>query len=343
MDRRIMNVAILDDLLGVVPSLSSYAEFSGLGRHRLRMWNDHTKDVDVLAERLGDADALILLRERTPVTAALVGRLPRLKLITQNGPYPHVDVAACTKAGILFCAGQPRPSSATAELTWGLILASMRRIPQEMARLKRGEWQGSLGVGLRDRELGVFGYGKIGRQVASIGRAFGMRVRVWSREKGVAAARADGHEAAASQQALFESADVLTLHARLTAETRGIVRGTDLARMKPTAVFVNTSRAGLVEPGALVAALRAGRPGAAAVDVFEEEPLLDTGHPLLGMDNVVCTPHLGYVERDQLDRYYSDQFRRILAFERGEPVDVVNPEARGGAGTTNPGKERPAS
>lgn len=324
-----MNVAILDDLLGVVPTLSSYAEFAGLGRHRLQIWNDHTKDTDALAERLRDADALILLRERTPVSAALVERLPRLKLVTQNGPYPHVDVAACTRAGVLLCAGPPRPSIATAELTWGLIIAAMRRIPQEMARLKRGGWQGSLGTRLRGRALGVFGYGTIGKEVAGFGRAFGMRVLVWSRERGLAAARADGHEAAGSQQALFESADVVTLHVRLTAETRGIVRGADLARMKPTALFVNTSRAALVEAGALVEALRAGRPGAAAVDVYEQEPLLDPSQPLLDMDNVVCTPHLGYFERDQLDRYYADQFRRILAFEQGEPVDVVNPEARG--------------
>lgn len=322
-----MNIAILDDYLGVVPTLSSFAEFSKLDRHRVTVWNDHTRDVETLAERLRDADALILLRERTPVTEELLDRLPRLKLITQNGPYPHVDVAACTRRGVLVCSGKPRPSSATAELTWGLIIAAMRRIPQEMARLKSGGWQGALGMGLRGRALGIFGYGTIGRQVAGFGRAFGMRVLVWSREKGLAAARADGHEVARNQEALFEEADVLSLHVRLVAETRGVVRASDLARMKPPALFVNTSRAALVEEGALVRALRAGRPGAAAVDVYEQEPLVDRGHPLLNMDNVVCTPHLGYVERDQLDRYFADQFARVLAFERGEPADVVNPEA----------------
>jgi D-3-phosphoglycerate dehydrogenase len=321
-----MNIAIMDDYLDVVPTLASFAGFSKLGGHRVTVWKDHTQDVEALAERLRDTDALILLRERTPVTSVLLERLPRLKLITQNGPYPHVDVAACTRHGVLLCAGKPRPSSATAELTWGLIIAAMRRIPQEMARLKRGEWQGSLGTGLRGRVLGVFGYGTIGRQVAGFGRAFGMKVMIWSREKGLVAARADGFDAASSQAVLFGEADVVSLHVRLTAETRGIVTAGDLARMKPTALLVNTSRAALVEEGALVRALRAGRPGTAAVDVYEQEPLVDRDHPLLKLDNVVCTPHLGYVERDQLDRYFGDQFQRVLAFERGEPVDAVNPE-----------------
>jgi D-3-phosphoglycerate dehydrogenase len=322
-----VNLALLDDYLDVVPGLPSFIEFARRDGYRLTVWKDHATDLELLAGRLQDADALILLRERTPVTAALLDRLPRLKLVTLNGPYPHVDVAACTRRGIALCAGRPRPSSATAELTWGLAIAALRRIPQEMGRLKAGRWQSSVGTGLRGRVLGVFGYGTIGSQVAGFGRAFGMRVLVWSRERGLAAARADGHEAAPGQEALFEEADVVSLHVRLVAETRGIVRASHFARMKPGALFVNTSRAGLVEEGALVAALRAGRPGAAAVDVYEHEPLVDPAHPLLALDNVVCTPHLGYVERDQLDRYYADQFARVLAFARGEPVDVVNPEA----------------
>jgi D-3-phosphoglycerate dehydrogenase len=321
-----MNVAILDDDLDVVRSLRSFIEFSALGQHSLAVWQEHSKDAGVLADRLRDTDALILLRERTPLTAELLARLPRLRLVTLNGPHPHVDVAECTRRGVVLCAGRPRPSSATAELTWGLIIAAMRRIPQEMARLRSGAWQGTVGTGLRGRTLGILGYGTIGRQVAGFGRAFGMRVLVWSRERGVAAARADGHDIAPGKEALFEAADVVTLHIRLVPETRGIVRASDLARMKPDALFVNTSRARLVEEGALVAALRAGRPGAAAVDVFEREPLLDPADPLLALDNVVCTPHLGYVERDQLDRYYADQFGRVAAFARGEPVDVVNPE-----------------
>jgi D-3-phosphoglycerate dehydrogenase len=201
----------------------------------------------------------------------------------------------------------------------------MLRIPQEMGRLKSGQWQGNVGTGLRGRTLGVYGYGRIGRQVAGFGKAFGMRVLVWSRVNSLAAARADGYTAAPSKQALFEEADVLCVHVRLLPETRGTVAAADLASMKPTSLFVNTSRAELVEPDALVNALRSGCPGAAAVDVFEQEPVVDTTLALLNMDNVVCTPHLGYVERDQLDRYFNDQFERVFAFERGSAVNVVNP------------------
>jgi len=322
-----VNVALLDDALNVFATLSSVIAFSKLERHRLHIWRDHTKDVDVLAERLRETDALVLLRERTPIPGALLERLPRLRIITLNGPYPHVDVDACTRLGVVLCAGAAQPSYATAELTWGLIIAAMRRIPQEAARLRAGEWQGSLGTGLRGRTLGVLGYGTIGKQVAGFGRAFGMRVLVWSRERGLAAAHADGHDVAPDKAVLFENADVVTLHVRLKPETRGLVTAEDLALMKPCAVLANTSRAALIEPGALVSALRAGRPGAATVDVYEQEPVIG-GHPLLEMDNVVCTPHLGYVERDQLDRYYGAQLSRVAAFDRGEPVDVVNPQAR---------------
>ena len=317
-----MNIAILDDSLNVVRSLSCFARLKDCN---VTVWSDHTKDTDVLAERLKETEALVLLRERTPIRAPLIARLPQLRMITLNGPYPHIDVAACTRHGVKLCAGPPRPSSATAELTWGLILAAMRRIPQEMARLKSGQWQGSVGTGLRGRTLGVYGYGRIGQQVAGFGKAFGMRVLVWSRERGLASAHADGYTAAPGKQALFEEADVLCMHVRLLPETRGIIAAADLARMKPTALFVNTSRAELVAPGALVNALRSGCPGGAAVDVFEQEPVVDTTLALLNMDNVVCTPHLGYVERDQLDRYFNDQFDRVFAFERGSPIDVVNP------------------
>lgn len=317
-----MNIAILDDSLNVVRSLRC---FDRVKNHHVRVWSDYTTDTAVLAERLKDTEALILLRERTPIGAALIALLPRLRMITLNGPYPHIDVDACTQHGVAVCAGSARPSSATAELTWGLIIASMRRIPQEIARLKSGLWQGSVGTGLRGRTLGVYGYGNIGRQVAGFGKAFGMRVLVWSRDRGLAAAREDGFATAAGKQALFEEADVLSMHVRLRPETRGTVTARDLASMKPTSLFVNTSRAELIAPGALVDALRAGRPGAAAVDVFEQEPVVDTRFPLLSMDNVVCTPHLGYVERDQLDRYFNDQFERVFAFERGSAIDVVNP------------------
>jgi len=319
-----LNIAILDDEFDTVRTLDCYPQ---LAAHRVTIWREHSKDTDVLAERLQDTEAIVLLRERTPIRADLLARLPQLKMLTLNGPYPHVDLDACTAHGVVLCAGKPRPSSATAELTWGLIIASMRQIPQQMASLKRGEWQCALGRGLRGRTLGVWGYGRIGQQVAGFGRAFGMRVLVWSRETGLASARADGYAAAPSKQALFEESDVLSLHVRLNAETRGMVTAEDLARMKPTALIANTSRAELIEPGALVAALKAGRPGMAAVDVFDKEPVTDLQQPLLNMDNVVCTPHLGYVERDQLERYYNDQFARVLAFAKGAPIDVANPQA----------------
>ena len=318
-----MNIAILDDEFDTVRTLACYPQLEG---HKVTIWREHSKDTDVLAERLQDAEAIVLLRERTPIRAELIARLPQLKMLTLNGPYPHVDLDACTAHGVALCAGKPRPSSATAELTWGLIIASMRQIPQQMASLKRGQWQCGLGSGLRGRTLGVWGYGRIGQQVASFGRAFGMKVLIWSRETGLASARADGYAAAPSKQALFEESDVLSLHVRLNAETRGMVKAADLARMKPTALIANTSRAELIEPGALVGALKAGRPGLAAVDVYEQEPVTDLAQPLLNMDNVVCTPHLGYVERDQLERYYNDQFGRVLAFAKGAPVDVANPQ-----------------
>ena len=320
-----MNIAILDDFADFARGLPGFAKLDG---HQVTVWTDHTKDVDALAGRLKDAEALILLRERTPIPAALIERLPRLRLVTINGPCPHVDIAACTRRGVVVsCNLHSRPSYATAELTWGLVLAAARRIPQEAARLKGGGWQSTVGIGLRGRALGVYGYGRIGQQVAGYGKAFGMRVLVWARETALAAARADGCVAVPGKQALFEEADVLSVHLRLVPETRGIITAADLARMKPTGVFVNTSRAGLVEPGALAAALRAGRPGFAAVDVFEDEPLGGDGHPLLKMENAVCTPHLGYVERDQLERYFDDQFEQVLAFARGSPVNVINPEA----------------
>ncbi|MGZ8203609.1 MAG: D-2-hydroxyacid dehydrogenase family protein, partial [Burkholderiales bacterium] len=305
-----MNVTILDDYVRLVPTLACFSRLAG---HEVRVWHDCVRDIDVLAERVKDTEALVLLRERTKLRAPLLARLPRLRMITLNGPYPHIDLDACTKRGIVVCSEHARTSFATAELTWGLVIAAMRHIPDQMARLKRGDWQSRVGRGLRGRTLGVYGYGRIGKQVAGFGKAFGMRVLIWSREKARQDALGDGYEVARSRDALFEEADVLSMHVRLVPETRGMVRAADLARMKPTAVFVNTSRAELVEPGALVAALKAGRPGFAAVDVYEDEPLFDAKHPLLALENVVCTPHLGYVERDQLENYFSDQFDRVLA------------------------------
>jgi D-3-phosphoglycerate dehydrogenase len=322
-----MNIAVLDDYQDTVRTLACFARVAG---HRVTVWTDHTKDVDVLAERLRDAEALCLIRERTPIRAALLERLPRLGLISQVSVYPHIDVEACTRRGVLVCSllGPGRPSYATAELTWGLILCALRRIPQEVAALRAGRWQAfPIGTGLRGRTLGIWGYGRIGAVVAGYGRAFGMRVLAWGREASLAAARADGHEVAASRAALFEASDVLSLHLRLLDATRGIVTAEDLARMRPTALLVNTSRAGLIVPGALEAALRAGRPGLAAVDVYEDEPVPGGRHPLLALDNVVCTPHLGYVERDGLEAQFATIFDQVLAFAAGAPVNVVNPEA----------------
>ena len=325
-----MNISILDDTFDTVRALPSFAKLSG---HRVSIWNDHTKNTVVLAERLKDTEALVLIRERTPIRAELLERLPKLKLISQLSVYPHIDVAACTRHGVIVSSnlypGAPRFRAlyATAELTWGLVLAAMREIPQQMASLKAGKWQKGIGTSLCGRTLGVFGYGRIGSVVAGYGKAFGMNVQVRSGEKSLARAVADGHTAARSTEAFFEECDVLSLHLRLIESTRGIVTAADLARMKRTALLVNTSRAGLIEKGALERALKAGRPGMAAVDVYVEEPVTDPRHPLLNMENVVCTPHLGYVERDSFEDQFSEIFDQILAYERGTPINVVNPQA----------------
>ena len=321
-----MNISILDDYFDTVRTLGCFRKLDG---HRVQIWNDHAQDNDVLAERLRDTEALVLIRERTPIRAPLIERLPKLKLISQRSVYPHIDVDALTRNGTLLCSDMHpgKPSFATAELTWGLVIAAMRRIPQEMARLKAGQWQSSVGTGLRGRTLGILGFGRIGGAVAGYGRAFGMNVLAWGREGSLQRARSEGYAASPSREAFFEQSDVISLHVRLTADTRGLVTADDLARMKPTALIVNTSRAGLIAPGALVEALKLGRPGMAAVDVYEEEPVLGANHPLLHMDNVVCTPHLGYVERDGYESQFSSTFDQVLAFAAGKPVNVVNPDA----------------
>jgi D-3-phosphoglycerate dehydrogenase / 2-oxoglutarate reductase len=321
-----MKISILDDYQNAVRTLRCFPKLTG---HDVTVWNDHTKDTDTLAQRLKDTEALVLIRERTPIRAPLIERLPKLKLISQSSVYPHIDLDACTKRGIVLCSDlhPGEPSYATAELAWGLIIAALRRIPQEVAALKSGRWQSSIGTALRGCTLGILGYGRIGAVMARYAKAFDMRVLAWGQQRSAERARADGHEFAASKEALFEQSDVLTLHVRLIPTTRGLVTASDLARMKPTALLVNTSRAGLIEPGALAAALKAGRPGLAAVDVYEEEPLLKAAHPLLHMDNVVCTPHLGYVERGGYERIFNAVFDQILAFAAGKPINVINPEA----------------
>ncbi len=323
-----MKITILDDTLDAIRHLACFDKLKG---HDIKIWNDHTKDLDVLADRLKDTEALVLIRERTPVRAPLIERLPRLKLISQRSVYPHIDVDACTQRGVLVSSDMHpgHPSFATAELTWGLVLAAMRGIPQQMAALKSGRWQTLLGTAVRGRTLGILGYGRIGARVADYGRAFGMNVLAWGREGSMERARADGFEAVAANEALFERSDVLSVHLRATKSTQGMVTAGDLARMKPTALFVNTSRASVVEPGALVAALRAGRPGMAAVDVYEEEPVIDGNHPLLKMDNVVCTPHIGYVERDGYESAFGTIFDQVLAYAAGKPINVINPEVLG--------------
>src|SRR5207245_5529412 len=295
-----MKVAILDDYHDTLRTLACFAKLAG---HDVTIWNDHVQDVDALAKRLGDVEALVLIRERTQIRASLLERLPKLRLISQRSIYPHIDINACTRLGVIVSSNQHAgtPSYATAELTWGLVLAAMRRIPQQMTSLRAGKWQIGIGSTLRGKTLGIYGYGRIGSVVAGYGRAFGMNVSVWAREASLARARADGYAAALSKEAFFEACDVVSLHMRLVDATRGIVTAADLARMKPTALLVNTSRAPLIERGALLDALRAGRPGFAAIDVYEDEPMLDTNHPLLRINNVVCTPHLGYVSREEYE------------------------------------------
>jgi D-3-phosphoglycerate dehydrogenase / 2-oxoglutarate reductase len=323
---RVVKISVLDDYFDTIRTLECFRKLAG---HDVTIWNDHVQDVDVLAERLADTEALVLIRERTQIRTPLLERLPKLRLISQRSVYPHIDVDTCTRLGIIVSSSQhaDTPSYATSEFTWGLILAAMRAIPQQMASLKAGRWQIGVGHTLRGKTLGIYGYGRIGAVVAGYGKAFGMHVLVWGREAALARARADGYEAAASKESFFERCDVLSLHMRLVDATRGIVKPPDLACMKPTALLVNTSRAGLIEPNALVNALRAGRPGMAAVDVYEKEPLRDINDPLLNMDNVVCTPHLGYVSRDEYELQFTDIFDQIIAYVAGQPENVVNPDA----------------
>ena len=325
-----MKISILDDYHDTLRTLPCFGKLDG---HDVTIWNDHVPDVDRLAERLGDAEVLVLFRERTQIRGPLLERLPKLRLISQRSVYPHIDVEACTRLGIILSSSQHpgTPSYATAEMTWGLLLAAMRQIPQQMAALKAGQWQSGVGTTLRGKTLGIYGFGRIGRVVADYGLAFGMNVVVWARPQTLAAARADGYAVAPSRQAFFAGCDVISLHMRLVDATRHIVTAADLAGMKPTALLINTSRAPLIEPDALVNALRAGRPGMAAVDVYEREPVLDTRHPLLAMPNVVCTPHIGYVTRDEYEVQFVDIFDQITAYAAGRPINVINPEVLKGA------------
>ena len=330
-----MNIIILDDYQDAVRKLDCARL---LEPYSAKVYTNTVKGLGQLAVRLRDADVLVPIRERTHFPRALIEKLPRLKLIAQTGRVgPHIDVAAATEKGVAVAEGVGSPV-APAELTWALIMAAMRRLPQYIGNLKHGAWQqsglksasmpGNFGLGLllQGKTLGIWGYGRIGRLVAGYGRAFGMRVLVWASKESQARASADGYEVAATREALFQQSDVLSLHLRLSDSTRGLISLDDLSTMKPTALLVNTSRAELIEDHALVAALNRGRPGMAAVDVFESEPILQ-GHPLLRLENAVCTPHIGYVEQDSYEMYFRAAFENIVSFIEKRPTNLVNPEA----------------
>lgn len=328
-----MRIAVLDDYQDAVRGLSCFRLLDG---HEVKVFNNSARGLGQLAIRLAPFDALVLIRERTAFPAALLQRLPNLKLISQTGKVSgHIDVAAATEQGIAIAEGIGSPV-APAELTWALIMAASRKLVPYANNLKEGLWQtasinpllNGLGRSLRGRTLAIWGYGKIGQLVAGYARAFGMRVLVWGSEGSRQAAVAHGFEAAASREALFAQADVLTLHLRLGDATRGIVKAEDFARMKPDALFVNTSRAELVEEGALEQALRAGRPGYAALDVFSNEPLR-ADSPLLRIPTVLATPHLGYVEQDSYEIYFQTAFENVVRFAAGQPDNILNPDALG--------------
>jgi len=318
-----MKVTILDDYHDTLRTLPCFAKLNG---HDVTIWNDHLQDVDGLVDRLEETEALVLIRERTNIRTPLLERLPKLRLISQRSVYPHIDINTCTRLGIIVSSNQhaDTPSHATAELTWGLVLTALREIPQQMASLKAGNWQTNVGRSVRGKTLGIYGWGRIGKVVASYGDTFGMNVLVWASEAGRERARTDGRITAVSKGAFFERCDVLSLHMRLYDSTRAIITAADLACMKPTSLLVNTSRAPLIESRALEAALLAGRPGMAAVDVYEEEPITKDGHPLLRMPNVICTPHIGYVTREEYELQFTDIYDQIKAYAGGNPINVVN-------------------
>ena len=330
-----MNIVILDDYQDAVRKLHCA---SRLDAYNAKVYTNTVKGLGQLSVRLKDADIIVLIRERTPISRQLVEKLPRLKLIAQTGKVgSHVDVAACTERGIAVAEGVGSPV-APAELTWALVMAAMRRLPQYISNLKHGAWQQSglktasmppnfgLGSVLRGKTLGVWGYGRIGQLVAGYGKAFGMNVRIWGREASRAKAMEDGYQTAMTREAFFSQCDVVSLHLRLGDETRGIISLEDLSCMKPTALLVNTSRAELIAPDALIAALNRGRPGMAAVDVFESEPILQ-GHALLRLENCICTPHIGYVEQDNYEQYFGAAFDNVINFIKGRPSNIVNPGA----------------
>lgn len=320
-----MKVTILDDYFDTLRSLPS---FEMLKDHEVAVLRENTPDPDKLALQLADTEALVLIRERTAITSALLNQLPKLRLISQRSVYPHIDVEACTRNGVLLCSNMHAgtPSYAAAELTWGLILASMRQIPQQMASLQAGHWQRGVGKTLRGRTLGLYGYGRIARVVSGYAKEFGMNVVWWSSEEGRTRASNDGETVAADRQAFFAESDVVSVHVRLKPTTRGIITRQDLGWMSPEALFVNTSRAGIVQTGALLDALNAGRPGQAAVDVFDDEPVTSPNDPLVSHSRMTCTPHVGYVTEDEWDLQFTDIYEQIVAYAAGSPINMINAE-----------------
>jgi len=315
-----MRVAILEDYQKASVSLACFSKLAG---HEVEVFSEPLRGEDALAARIAGFDAIVLIRERTKVGKSLLEKLPDLKLIVQTAKIgPHVDVGACKAKGVTVCDSTGSPLS-TAELTWGLILAAARGIPQENARLRAGQWQGSVGYQLAGRRLGFVGYGRIAQRLARYAQAFEMPVCVWGRASTLEKAKAAGVATVATAEELFSGCDIVSLQLRLNPETRGIVKYGHLSLMKPEAMFVNASRAELVEPGALERALREGRPGRAALDVFESEPVMDAAHPVISMPNVVATPHLGFVERGSYEKYFGDAFDAVNAYAAGSPVRVV--------------------
>ncbi len=319
-----MRVHILDDWHDTLRGLPCFERLAG---HEVTIWTDAATG-PALAERLQGAEALVLFRERTPITEPLLAAMPGLKLISQRSVYPHVDVAACTRHGVLLSSnmGKDGPNVAAAELTFGLILSALRQIPQQMAACKAGDWQIGVGKTAAGRTLGLYGYGRIAQLVAGYARAFGMKVIWWASDEGRARARADGETVAESREAFFANSDVISLHLRLTEATKGIVTSADLAQMKSTSLLVNTARAGLIAPGALLQALEAGQPGMAAVDVFDTEPLTGAADPLLSHPNLIATPHIGFVTEDEFDKQFADIFDQVNAYAAGAPIHMINPE-----------------
>lgn len=329
-----MKLAILDDWFDTLRTLPCFEKLQGID---VTVFTDHEPDPDRLAARLKPFDAVVLFRERSAMSARVLDQLPNLELISQRSVYPHVDVEACNRNGVLLCSNMHAgtPSFAAAEHTWALILAASRQIPQQMANMKAGRWQMGVGKTLQGRTLGLYGYGRIAKTVAGYAEAFGMNVIWWASEESRARAVLDGKTVAQSREAFFSTPDVISVHVRLKPLTKGIITADDLGAMRPDALFVNTSRAGLIEPGAMLASLDAGRPGQAALDVFDEEPISTSDDPLLNHPNVTCTPHIGFVTEDEFEIQFADIFDQVVAYRNDAPIHMINPAVR----ATNKGKE----